>query len=343
MRKATVRELAEIVDGRVEGDGDQVITGIQNLSCAVKGDISFLSNARYARYLGDTQATAVIVNAQDNVESPATLILVKDPYLAYAKIANYLTTPTESPQGIHPQAVVHETAKVHETACVSAGAVIEADAEIAAGVYIGTNCYIGEKVYIGQRSYLHPNVCVYARTQLGKNALIHCGAVLGSDGFGLANENGEWIKIPQIGQLIVGDNVEIGANTTIDRGAIDNTIIHDGVKIDNLVHVAHNVEIGEHTAIAACVGIAGSAKIGKYCTIAGIAGINGHIDIADKVHIGAMAMVTKSIKEPGHYASGLPAEPTAQWRRNVVRFRQLDKLEKRIKELESEIKSLKGL
>ena len=342
MRETNVKTLASLVGGEVIGNPDRRINNVANLTTANEGDISFLYNERYADSLSDTNASAVLVRDKTLQTRQATLIVVTDPYLAYARVATYLSEETDRPQGIHASAIIHETASIHPSAYVGPNVCIEARAVIADGVHIAANVVIGKQVMIGKASVINANVVIYERTVIGENVLLHSGCILGADGFGFANEQGRWVKIPQLGRLIIGNDVEIGANTTIDRGAIDNTIIHDGVKIDNLVHIGHNVEVGDHTAMAAFVGIAGSTSIGKYCTLGGAAGINGHIKIVDNVHIGGMGMVTKSLTEPGSYASGIPAEETGRWRKNVARFRQIDKLEKRIKALENELKLIKG-
>ncbi len=334
--------LAEVVNGRVIGDATCSISGVGNLGAAKKGEITFLANKKFAHLLPATQASAVILKESDIDTCHVNAIVVDDPYLAYAQIATVLTQVDNLPVGIHPTATISKSASINASAYVGPNVVIEDDVEIAANAHIAANCFIGRSSKIGESVFINANVSIYSEIEIGENSIIHCGAVIGADGFGFAPSKGEWVKIPQLGAVIIGKSVEIGANTTIDRGAIDNTIIGDGVKIDNLVHIAHNVEIGEHTAMAAFVGIAGSTKIGAHCTFGGGAGTTGHIEIADNVHLGGMAMVTKSLKTAGAYASGIPAEPSAQWRKNVVRFRQFEKLEKRIKSLEGELKVLKG-
>jgi len=341
--KATLKSLADAVSGEIKGDPETIITGIANLADAHEGQISFLNNAKFRSHLTATNASAVILSQDDLYACPTNAIIVENPYVSYALIATVLTQEAQVKRGVHQTATVSDTAQIDKSAFIGPNVVIEDDVVIAENVVINANCFIGKHSVIAAGGRILANVSIYANTEIGENVLIHCGAVIGSDGFGFANDKGVWTKIPQIGKVILGDNVEIGANSAIDRGAIDNTIIHDGVKIDNLVHIAHNVEIGEHTAIAACVGIAGSSKIGAYCTIGGGAGINGHIVIADNTHFSGMAMVTKSIKEAGVYASGIPAEPAQQWRKNVVRFRQTNKLEERVKSLEKELDELKGL
>jgi len=337
-----LQQLAEVVDGKLDGDPNIIINGVANIAKANEGDITFLVNEKFRSFLSDTKASAVILSKEHAEECPVNAIIVDDPYLSYAKIAAFLSRNRDVKTGIDKTAVVHHSATVHSSAWVGPNSVIEANAKIHAGAFLQANNFVGENCEIGENCTLKSNVSIYHGTVIGKNCILHSGAVIGSDGFGLANDNGTWFKIPQLGNVIIGNDVEIGANSTIDRGAIDDTIIRDGVKIDNLVHVAHNVDIGEHTALAACVGIAGSTKIGKHCTAGGGAAITGHIEIADKVHLGGMAMVTKSIKESGAYSSGLPAEPASKWRKNVVRFRQFEKIEKRVKTLEKELDALKG-
>jgi len=337
-----LESLAELVNGKVVGDISCIISGVGNLEGANQGEISFLSNSKFAHLLAETSASAIILKEQDLDACRVNAIVVDDPYLAYAKIATRLTQTENLPVGIHPAATVSESASIDASVYIGPNVVVEDNVTIAAHVHIESGSYIGANTVIDEAVFIYPNVSVYADTVIGAKSIIHCGAVIGSDGFGYAPENEGWTKIPQLGAVIIGRNVEIGANTAIDRGAIANTILHDGVKIDNLVHIAHNVEIGENTALAACVGIAGSTKIGEKCTVGGGAKITGHIEIANGVHLGGMAMVTKSIKSPGAYASGIPAEPSAQWRKNVVRFRQFEKMEKRIKALEAELSVLKG-
>jgi len=334
--------LAEVVNGRVVGETTCVISGVGNLGTAKKGEITFLANKKFAHLLPKTKASAVILKECDVDACHVNAIVVENPYLAYAQIATALTQADNLPAGIHPTATISKSATIDATAYIGPNVVVEDNVIIAANVCIAANCFIGRNSTISESVFINANVSIYSDTEIGENSIIHCGAVIGSDGFGYAPNKGEWLKIPQLGAVIIGKDVEIGANTTIDRGAIDNTIIGEGVKIDNLVHIAHNVEIGECTAIAACVGIAGSTKIGAHCTLGGGAGTTGHIEIVDNVHLGGMAMVTKSLKTAGAYASGIPAEPSAQWRKNVVRFRQFEKLEKRIKSLEVELKALKG-
>ncbi|MEK7322373.1 MAG: UDP-3-O-(3-hydroxymyristoyl)glucosamine N-acyltransferase [Pseudomonadota bacterium] len=330
----TLGQLAEYVDGRVRGDAACVISGVATLQNARAGDISFLSNPRYAKHLSATAASAVILS-EEYLDACVTHALVTgDPYLAYARIAALLVPVRPRVEGCHPRAVIHPASDVHPSAWIDANAVIEEQVRIAAGVTIGPGCVIARGSEIGEGSRLSANVSVGERTRIGKRAVIHPGVVIGSDGFGFANGRGHWVKVPQLGAVVIGDDVEIGANTTIDRGSLDDTVIEDGVKLDNQIQVAHNVHIGAHTAIAGCTGIAGSARIGARCTIGGGVGIVGHTEIADDVHITGMSFVAHSIREPGLYSSGTPLEPNRDWRKNYARFHQLDDMARRLRRLE---------
>lgn len=342
-QQKTLGELAEAVGGEVRGDRDCRIARIATLDGAGDGDIAFLAHRKYRKMLAVTHAAAVIVRAEDAVDCPVHALVVRDPYLAYAKVAALLHPQPAIVPGVHPSAVIAASAKIDASVQIEAHCVVGAGCEIGAGVFIGPGSVLGENCRVGAHSRLMANVTICSETTLGSRCLVHPGVVLGSDGFGQANENGRWQKIPQLGRVAVGDDVEIGANTTIDRGALGDTRIEDGVKLDNLIQVAHNVVIGAHTAIAACVGIAGSTKIGRHCAIAGGVGIVGHLEIADRVTITAMSMVTKSITEAGVYSSGTPLQENSAWHRNAVRMKQLDELAKRVRELEQRLASLDGV
>lgn len=326
--------LAHHLNAQLQGDPALAVDSVATLQNAQPGQLSFLANSRYRRYLSDTRATAVILAPEDATLCPVAMLIVSQPYLAYAKAAALLNPPLTYSPGIAPNATIDPSAVVDVSASIAAGAVIEAGARIAARVRVGPNCVIAMDVHIGEDTVLVANISLGAQTRIGQRCLIHPGVVIGSDGFGLAQENGRWIKVPQLGAVRIGDDVEIGANTTIDRGALENTVIEDGVKLDNQIQIAHNVRIGAHTAIAGCTGIAGSTQIGKRCTIGGGVGIAGHLRIGDDVHLTGMTFVTKSIEQAGLYSSGIPADTNAHWQRNVVRFRQLDRLARRIKALE---------
>jgi len=334
----TLAEIARQLGGDLQGDGGIEISGVATLTGAQTGQISFLANPKYQKQLFETAASAVLLRPQDAPFCEAPCIKVADPYLAYAMVVALLNPPKTAPAGIHPSAVVDESAQVDATASIGPQCVVEAGAVIAAGVQLGAGCLVDERAAIGRDSTLKANVTIYHNCVIGERGIIHSGAVIGSDGFGFANDQGRWVKIQQIGQVIVGDDVEIGANTAIDRGAIDDTVIGDGVKVDNLVQIAHNVRIGDHTAIAGQSGVAGSTEIGKNCAIAGMVGIAGHIKICDNVTFTGKTMVIKSIAEPGIYSSGLPAEANKNWNKKLARMRQLDDMAKRLKQLEQQIK-----
>lgn len=333
--KFTLQELAEHIDGQVVGDPKTPIDHVATLANAGPGAISFLTNAAYRHYLQDTRASAVILRQDDVEQCPVNSLVVDNPHVAYARAAALLY-PQELPNaGIHPSAVVEDSAEIPDTAVIGPNCYVGTSVQVGANVYLGPGCVLESGVQVGEHSRIHSNVTIQHDCIIGKRAIIHPGVVIGGDGFGQANDKGVWLKVPQLGRVVIGDDVEIGANTAIDRGAIEDTVIGDNVKLDNLIQVAHNVHIGAHTVVAAAAAIAGSAHIGKHCTIAGLAGIAGHIEIADNVTITAMSLVTHSVKEAGVYSSGVPLDTNTQWRKNAVRFKQLDEIAKRIKALES--------
>ncbi|WP_435628623.1 UDP-3-O-(3-hydroxymyristoyl)glucosamine N-acyltransferase [Candidatus Ferrigenium straubiae] len=334
-------DIAAQLGGRVLGGGDVRISQIATLERARPDQISFLTNSKYRMQLAGTKAGAVILGEADAEATSLPRIVSDNPYAYFAKVSALLNPLPEARPGVHPDAVVGESAQIDPTASIAAMAVIGAGATIGAHSIIGEGCCIGVNTVIGSHARLYPGVVVYHDCVIGDNLIAHSGAVIGSDGFGIAMDEGRWIKIPQIGRVVIGNNVEIGANTTIDRGALDDTVIEDGVKLDNQIQVAHNVRIGAHTAIAGCAGIAGSAVIGRYCLIGGGARILGHLQLADHVEIAAHTLVGKSIREAGSYAAIFPFARTDDWRRNAVHLRHLDDLAKRIKALEQEIESLK--
>lgn len=335
----TLAELAERCGGELRGAGGMRIRGVATLQHAGPGQIAFLANPHYRRYLAETRAAAVILAAADAPACPVPALISSNPYLLYARVAALLAedeAPAET--GVHPAAVIHPGARVADGATVGPGAVVEEGAEVARSAVVGPNCVVMRGARLGADSRLMANVTLYHRVQVGRRALIHAGAVIGADGFGIARDGETWVKVPQLGAVHIGDDVEIGANTTIDRGALEDTIVEDGVKLDNQIQIGHNVRIGAHTAIAGCVAIAGSAVIGRRCMIGGAAGIVGHIEICDDVTVTAMTLVTHSIREPGVYSGSLPMDTTAQWRKNSVRFRQLDELHRRLAALEKKLK-----
>ncbi len=326
-------ELAKKLDAKLVGDPDCSIYKVATLQNAKPGCISFLANSRYQKYLATTKASAVILSPEALDLSPVPALVVAQPYVAFAKVAQLLHTVKIDNQGIHEQAVVHPSCRVDESAWIGPNVVLEQNVVIGANAVINSGCVVGENTMIGDNTQLMANVTIAHSCVIGKNVTIHSGTVVGSDGFGIAWDKDHWLKVPQIGRVIIKDEVEIGANTAIDRGALDDTIIEKGAKIDNLVQIAHNCVIGEHTAIAGCAGIAGSSKIGAYCTIAGGVGIVGHIQIADKVHITGMSLVSKSITKSGSYSSGTTLQPTMAWKKSCVRFKQLDDMAKQLKSL----------
>lgn len=327
-------ELAARIGAKLNGDKDCLIERVADLRSAESGSVSFLTNRRFRRFLTTTRASAVILTAEDVDDCPVSSLVVGDPYLSYARAAALLHPEPTIEGGVDPSASVSEKACLHDEVWVGPKAVIEAGAKIGAHCRIGPGCTVREGVVMGEDVHLVANVTVCHEVRIGDRVEIHPGAVIGSDGFGHARDGSKWIKVPQLGTVIIGNDVSIGANTTIDRGALGDTVIELGVKLDNLIQIAHNVHIGEDSAIAGCVGIAGSATIGKRCTLAGQVGVVGHVEIADDVHVTARAVVWSSIREPGVYSSGLPLEENRTWRRNYPRYRQLDKLARRLKELE---------
>ncbi|ASF14943.1 MULTISPECIES: UDP-3-O-(3-hydroxymyristoyl)glucosamine N-acyltransferase [Shewanella] len=337
MKSVTLKELSLILDGVVQGDETLVINSVATLEHATAGQISFLANSKYRAQLESTQASAVLLSAKDAQDYPGTALVVKDPYVGFARVAQLLDTTPKAAMGIHPSAQIDPSAQLGEGVAIGANVVIGANVILGENVQIGAGTVIGQDSIIGSNSRLWANVTLYHNVHLGQDCIIHSGAVIGSDGFGYANERGQWVKIPQTGGVRIGDRVEIGANSTIDRGALGHTEIHNGVIIDNQVQVAHNDIIGENTAIAGSTTIAGSVTIGKYCIIGGNCAIAGHLSIADGVHISGATNITGNMREPGLYSSATVAMDNKTWRKNTVRFRQLDELFQRVKTLEKNL------
>jgi UDP-3-O-[3-hydroxymyristoyl] glucosamine N-acyltransferase len=335
--KYTLAEIATHIGAQLKGNPDCIIQGIAALQQAEVGQLSFLDNKSYRKYLATTKASAVILSENNIVaDCFANFLVMENPYLGYAKAAALFEAKTKPASGIHPTAIIAENCEVSADVSIGAYCVIEKNSIIENGVVIAAGCVIGENTHIGALSELKANVTLYHGTKIGQRVIIHSGAVIGSDGFGFANDKGIWYKIPQIGNVTIGNDVEIGANTTIDRGALNDTQIDDGVKLDNQIQVGHNVHIGAHTIIAGCVAIAGSATIGKYCMIGGAAVIAGHLTIADKVIITGMSGVASSILEPGIYSGGSVVQKHKSWLRNSVRLTQLDDIARRLHKLEKE-------
>jgi len=335
-------ELAERFGGTVVGDAATRIRQVAPLETAGPEELSFLANRKYEKLLASTHARAVILGEEAREATVLPRIVCKNPYAYYARVAALVNPEIVPEPGIHPHSVVHRGAHVAPSAAVGAGAVIEEGARIGDGAVIGANCFVGRDARIGNGTRMYANATVYQGCVIGDRALIHSGAVIGADGFGMAMDEGRWLKIPQIGRVVVGDDVEVGANTAIDRGALDDTVIENGVKLDNQIQIGHNCHIGAHTAIAGCVGIAGSTRIGSYCQLGGSAMILGHLTIADHVVISAGTLVSKSIARPGTYTSVFPMSRHDDWRRNASLIRHLHEMMDRIRKLEGEIKRIKG-
>ena len=330
-------QLAERLGATLRGAEDQPISGLATLQEAGPEQLSFLANAQYRKFLSGCQAGAVLLTAADAEGYAGNALVVANPYLAYAELSHLFDRKPRSVSGVHPSAVVAADAQVDASASIGAYAVIESGAQIAAGVTVGAHCVIGARSVIGEGGWLAPRVTLYHDVRIGKRVVIQSGAVIGGEGFGFANEKGVWQKIAQIGGVTIGDDVEIGANTTVDRGALSDTLIGNGVKLDNQIMIAHNVQIGDNTAMAGCAGISGSTKIGKNCMIAGGVGMVGHIEVCDNVFVTGMTMVTRSITEPGSYSSGTAMQPAAEWRKSAARIRQLDDMARRLQQLEKQL------
>jgi UDP-3-O-[3-hydroxymyristoyl] glucosamine N-acyltransferase len=334
-RAHRLSEIVTKLGGELVGAPDVEIRRMATLENAGPGDLAFVTNAKYLDRLKGTRASAVILAKTQKQATQLPRILCDDPYVYYARAAQLLNPDEHPAAGVHPQAVVEAGAQVAASAAVGPFCHVARGARLGERVVLAPGCVVGEDAQIGEDGRLGPSVTIYARSVIGKRALIHAGAVIGADGFGLAPQGGRWIKIPQTGRVVIGDDVEIGANTTIDRGALDDTVIEDGVKLDNQIQIAHNVHVGAHTAIAAFAGIAGSARIGKHCLIGGAARIMGHIQIADRVTVTATSFVTKSIRSAGTYSSALPAEPALEWAKTVANLRRLDRPSKRVREMKA--------
>jgi UDP-3-O-[3-hydroxymyristoyl] glucosamine N-acyltransferase len=321
-------ELAVKYGLELRGDPTLRVGHVATLSQAVAGSLSFLANSRYRKHLGSTRATAVVVGPNDADACPVAALVSPNPYLAYARIASLLHPVVARAPGIDQSAVVAESARVAPSAAVGPLCVIEAGVEIGERVQVGAGCMILAGTRIGADTRLMPRVTVYADVVIGDRCLLHSGAVIGADGFGFAPDRGAWVKVPQVGSVRIGNDVEIGANTTIDRGAIEDTIVADGAKLDNQIQVGHNVVIGAHTAIAACTGISGSTTIGQRCMVGGMVGFAGHLTIADDVVITGCSLVSASIREAGSYSSGMPTVETRAWRRMVAHLRRFGEKER---------------
>lgn len=330
----TLGELAELLKLELVGDSDCVVTGIGTLKNAVSGQIGFLSNTSYVDQLADTKASAVILLSRHELVCPTNKLISATPYVSFAEATALFSDAPSLVFGVHPSACVDPDVLVPPDAGVGANAVIEKGTVIGSGVSIGSGCFIGEGSVIGDDSRLHSGVTLYHKVKLGSRVTIHTGSVIGADGFGFAFDGKRSVKIHQLGGVVIGDDVEIGASSTIDRGAIEDTIVGNGVKIDNQVQIGHNCIIGEHSILCGCVALAGSVTLGKYCIMGGGSGAVGHITIADKAQVSAMSLVSQSILDSDVYSSGTGQMKTSDWKRAIVRFQQLDSIAKRVKKLE---------
>jgi UDP-3-O-[3-hydroxymyristoyl] glucosamine N-acyltransferase len=326
----TAAELAQRFDLQLHGDGAVQISGVATLAQAGPSQLAFLANPRYRPQLAQARAGVVVMRADDLEAAPGTALVARDPYVAFARISALFERLPARAAGIHPSAVIDPSAQVSAEAQVGPFVSIGARSSVAAGCVIGPGCVIGDDCHLDEGCELQARVTLYTRVRLGKRVRILPGAVLGAAGFGLAMDAGKWINVPQLGGVVVGDDCEIGANTCIDRGALDDTVLEDDVRIDNLVQIAHNVHIGAHTAMAGCSSAAGSARIGRYCLIGGGAGVLGHLEVADKSTVTAMSLVTHTLREPGVYSSGTPLTDNRTWRKNAARFKQLDALARKV-------------
>ena len=338
----SLREIAAYLDLELRGDDSAIINGLATLESAGPGDLAFLSNPKYENQLATCQAEAVILHPNQVAKFSNNCLISDNPYLAYAKISRWFD-PLEAVAAdthIHPTAVIDSSADIASDASIGPNVVIEADVSIGQGCHIGPNTTVGKGSVLGDKCIIKSNVSIYHGVRIGSRVLVHSGAVLGADGFGFApDSSGKWNKIYQVGGVIIGDDVEIGACSTIDRGAIDDTIIGDGVIIDNHVQIAHNARVGDNTAMAAYSGLAGSATVGKNCILAGNAHVVGHVNLCDNVQLTAHTLITKDINEPGSYSSAsTPLMSSGLWRKNAVRIAQLNDLALRLKELEKAVK-----
>jgi len=334
-------EIADLIGAECHGDSSITVNSVADIQKAGPGQLSFITDVNYLKFLKSSAASAIITSRKIISAHSGNLLLMDNPYLGYARAAQIFDTTPEILAGIHPSADIADDVCIPSSASIAAQVVIDSGCNIGENVSIGAGCYLGKNVTIGDESRLFSGVNIYHGVMIGKRAVLHSGCIIGSDGFGFANDSGQWIKIPQLGSVIIGDDFEAGANTTIDRGALNNTVIGKGVKLDNLVHIAHNVQIGDATAMAATTGVAGGTTIGKGCTLAGRVSVIGHLEICDNVHLTVSTLLTRSITEPGIYSSGDIAQSNKEWKRKTARMRQLDELFNKVRQLEKELKILK--
>lgn len=338
---ATLADLAQQFGGRLRGAGETQIEGVASLDAAGPRHISYVNDRKHKRLLSTTRAGAVLLTEADLPDFSGNALVVENPHLWFARIAAFLHPTLKARNGIHPSASVDAQARIAATVAIGPHVVIEAGAVVEEAVEIGPGCYIGRDAVIRSGSRLVGHVWIGPQCVIGQRCLVHPGAVIGGDGFGYARDGDRWVKVPQLGRVVLGDDVEIGSNTTVDRGALHDTVIANGVKIDNLVQIAHNVHVGENTIMAACVGVSGSVTIGKRCAFGGQVGVAGHLTVADDVQVLGQSLVASSIDEPGTYSSAIKAERAEHWRRQVVRLQQLDDLARQVKQLEKLIQKTK--
>jgi UDP-3-O-[3-hydroxymyristoyl] glucosamine N-acyltransferase len=332
----TAAELASRFGLDVAGDPGVVVRGVATLAGATPDTLGFLANPRYRNQLAESRAGIVVMRAEDAEGHAGTALLARDPYATFARIAALFEPVAKIAPGVHPTAVVDPTATIDPAAHLGPHVVVGARSTVGAGAMLGPGCIVGDDCHVGDGCELIARVTLVVRVRLGKRVRIHPGAVLGADGFGLAMDAGRWLKVPQLGGVSVGDDCEIGANTTIDRGALEDTVLEEDVRLDNQIQIGHNAVIGAHTAMAGCAAVAGSARVGRYCLVGGGAGILGHLEVCDRVIVTAMSLVTHSIREPGEYSSGTPIMDNRAWRKNAARFRQLDALARRVSGLDKD-------
>ena len=337
----TLAEIASRLGGRVAGNPDVLISQVGSLEQANAGEIAFLSNARYRSKLAATRAGAVIVGAEAEGLTDIPRLVAENPYAAFARVSQLLNPPDPVHPAVHASAHIATGARIDPSSRIGPGSVVEEGAEIGPRTSVGAGCHIGKGTRIGADGILYPAVVIYHGCVLGDRVILHSGVVIGADGFGIARDAGRWLKIPQVGGVRIGSDVEVGANSTIDRGAIDDTVIGDGVKLDNQIQIGHNCHVGAHTAMAGCVAVAGSARIGAHCTIGAASLILGHLSIADHVDVSAATVVSRSIGKPGTYTGMYPFDDNASWLRNTAHVRHLDRLAQRIKALEKKLEERK--
>jgi UDP-3-O-[3-hydroxymyristoyl] glucosamine N-acyltransferase len=330
MTTHTLGEIAARFGLELRGDAATEIRGVATLADAGPGQLGFLANPRYKAQLASTRADAIVLRAVDADAFPRASLIAPDPYVAFARVATLYERAPAATLGVHASAIVGEGARIAPSASIGPHCVVDAEAEIGEGAILGPHCIVGRGCTVGAQSRLVARVTLVRDVRLGKRVLIHPGAVIGADGFGIAFAKDHWEKVPQLGGVVVGDDCEIGANTTIDRGALGDTVLEEDVRLDNQIQIAHNVFIGAHTAMAGCAAVAGSARIGRYCLIGGAAGILGHLEVADRVTVTAMSLVTHSLREAGEYSSGTPIQDNRRWRRNAARFKHLDDFVRRV-------------